>query len=48
MVVDTKVIERITDHEFGQVVSYLRITGLKVGLILNLKRAKPEWKRVVL
>jgi len=48
LVVDTKVIERITDHELGQVMNYLRITGLKVGLILNFKRAKLEWKRVVL
>ena len=26
----------------------LKITGLKVGLILSFKRAKLEWKRVVL
>ena len=48
IVVDAKVIERITDHELGQVMNYLRITGLKVGLILNFKRAKLEWRRVVL
>ena len=48
VVVDTKVIERITDHELGQVINYLKITGLRVGLILNFKRAKLEWKRVVL
>ena len=48
IVVDTKVIERITNHELGQMMNYLKITGHKVGLILNLKRAKLEWKRVVL
>jgi GxxExxY protein len=48
IVVDTKVIERITDHELGQVMNYLKVTGLRVGLILNFKRAKLEWKRVVL
>jgi GxxExxY protein len=48
VVVDAKVIERITDHELGQVMNYLRITGLKVGIILNFRRAKLEWKRVVL
>jgi len=26
----------------------LKVTGLKVGIILNFKRAKLEWKRVVL
>ena len=48
IVVDTKVIERITDHELGQMLNYLKITGLPVGLILNFKRSKLEWKRVVL
>ena len=48
MVVDTKVIERITDHEVGQIMNYLKITGLRVGLILNFRHAKLEWKRVVL
>ena len=48
VVVDTKVIERITNHEIGQMINYLKITGLKVGLILNFKRAKLEWKRVIL
>jgi PD-(D/E)XK nuclease superfamily len=28
--------------------NYLRITGLKIGLILNFKNTKLEWKRVVL
>ena len=48
LVVDTKVIERISDHELGQMMNYLKITGLEVGLILNFKRAKLESKRVVL
>ena len=43
-----KVVERITDHEIGQMMNYLKITGLRVGVILNFKRAKLEWKRVVL
>ena len=47
LVVDTKVIERITNHELGQMMNYLKITGLKAGLILNLKRSKLEWKRIV-
>ena len=48
IVVDTKVIEQIGDHELGQMMNYLKITGLKVGVILNFKRAKLEWKRIVL
>jgi GxxExxY protein len=48
VVVDAKVIERITDVERGQMLNYLRISGLKVGLILNFKRPKLEWDRVIL
>jgi GxxExxY protein len=48
VIVDAKVIEAITDHERGQVLNYLKITGMKVGVILNFKRAKLEWERLVL
>lgn len=48
VVVDTKVIDRITDHERGLMLNYLRITNLRVGVIVNFKRAKLEWERIVL
>jgi GxxExxY protein len=48
VIVDAKVIDRITDHERGQMMNYLRISGLSVGLILNFKRSKLEWERFVL
>jgi GxxExxY protein len=48
VVVDTKVIDRITNVERGQMLNYLRITGLKVGLIINFQRPKLEWERVIL
>lgn len=48
VVVDTKTIDHITDHELGQMINYLKITGLKVGLIINFKHPKLEWKRVCL
>ncbi|HHY85048.1 MAG TPA: hypothetical protein GYA07_05875 [Verrucomicrobia bacterium] len=28
--------------------NYLRITGLRVGLILNFKHPRLEWERIVL
>ncbi len=28
--------------------NYLRIAGLRVGVILNFKRAKLQWERIVL
>ena len=48
VVVDAKVIEAITDHERGKMLNYLKITGHKVGVILNFKHAKLEWERIVL
>jgi GxxExxY protein len=48
IIVDTKTIERITDHERGQMLNYLRITKLPVGLIVNFKKSKLEWERIIL
>ncbi|MEP4048150.1 MAG: GxxExxY protein [Luteolibacter sp.] len=48
VVVDTKTIERITDHEIGQMLNYLRVTGLQVGLVLNFKHSKLQFRRVTL
>ena len=48
VVVDAKVIDRITNAERGQMMNYLRISGLKVGLIINFQRPKLEWERVIL
>ena len=47
VIVDTKTIERITDHEIGQMLNYLKVSGLPVGLIINFKHRKLEWRRVV-
>jgi GxxExxY protein len=48
VILDLKVIDRITDHERGQMLNYLRIAKLRVGLILNFKKPKLEFERVVL
>ena len=48
LVVDTKVIDKITDHERGLMLNYLRITALRVGVILNFKHRKLEWERMAL
>ena len=45
---DPKVIDRITDHERGKMLNYLRVTKLRVGLILNFKHARLERERIVL
>ena len=48
VIVDAKAIDRITDAERGQMLNYLRITKLRVGLILNFKHPRLEWERIVL
>ena len=48
VIVDTKTIERITDHEVGRILNYLKATGLQVGLILNFKHPKLQFRRVTL
>ena len=35
IIIDTKTIEKIGDSEKGQMINYLKITGLQVGLIIN-------------
>jgi GxxExxY protein len=47
VVVDTKVIPAITDLERGQMLNHLKITGLRVGVILNFAKPKLEWERIV-
>lgn len=48
IIVELKTIEQITNNERGQVINYLKLSGLKVGIILNFKHAKLEWERIVL
>lgn len=46
VIVETKVVDQIVDAHIAQVLSYLSITGLKVGIILNFKPASLTIKRV--
>jgi GxxExxY protein len=48
IVIEIKTIDKITDHERGQLINYLKISGLKLGLLLNFKKSKLEWERIVL
>jgi GxxExxY protein len=48
VIVETKTIERISDHEVGRMLNYLRATHLQVGLILNFENAKLQFRRVTL
>ena len=47
LLIDAKSIDRIVENEIAQMLNYLRIAKLEVGLIINFKNSKLEWKRVV-
>ena len=47
VIVELKTIDKITSNEVGQVMNYLKASGLNLGIILNFKYSKLEWKRVV-
>jgi GxxExxY protein len=47
LIVEIKVVENICDEHIGQVINYLKISGCSLGLILNFKHPKLEWKRVI-
>jgi len=48
IVVDAKCVETITDEHRAIMLSYLRITGCRLGLYLNFKRTKLDVVRIVL
>ena len=46
IIIDTRTIEQITSRELAQMLNYLRITHLPVGLIINFYHPKVQVKRV--
>jgi len=48
VIVDTKVVDGIGAYEMGQMLNYLKVCNMQVGLLLNFKQARVEYKRVVL
>lgn len=48
IIVDCKTVDAITDEHRAIMLSYLRITGCKLGLYLNFRRPKLEVERIVL
>jgi len=48
IIVELKTVEKITEIHIAQVINYLKITGKKLGIILNFKNSKLEYRRVVL
>ena len=47
IIVELKAVKELTDVHFAQLRSYLKATGLKVGLLLNFSKPTLEIRRVV-
>jgi GxxExxY protein len=48
VIVEPMVADRVSTPERGQMLNYLKASGLPVGLILNFKRPRLFWERVLL
>ncbi len=49
IVVELKAVSALTDEHRGQVLNYLRATGMKLGLLINFGNPKKlEYERIVL
>ena len=47
VIVELKTVQKLAPAHVGQVVNYLRASGLSLGLLLNFGSPKLEWRRVV-
>jgi GxxExxY protein len=47
VIVDPKVVTAFHENHIAQMLGYLAITGLELALLLNFKKRRLEWKRVV-
>jgi len=48
LIVELKAVERLIPEYTGQVLNYLKVTGLKIGLLVNFGTTKLQYKRVIL
>jgi GxxExxY protein len=46
VIVDPKVVSTFCDDHVAQIMGCLAITGLELGLLLNFKYARLDWKRI--
>lgn len=47
VIVDTKCVTAFDDLHTAQMIGYLTITGLRLGLLINFKLARLQWKRIL-
>ena len=48
VIIEVKAVEQIDNVHRAQVLNYLRITGIRVGMIINFAKPKLQYERLVL
>ena len=48
IVVELKTVERFAPHHTAQLLSYLKASGHRLGILVNFSKAKVESRRVVI
>lgn len=46
MIVELKCCESLMSEHQAQLFNYLKVSGLSIGLLVNFRRRKLEWKRL--
>jgi len=47
LIVEVKCVDQFANEHLAQCINYLKATGLHLALLINFKRPKIEWRRVV-
>ena len=48
IIIEVKALRKLNDEHERQLLNYLRISGCRVGLLINYHPSSLEWQRVVL
>ncbi len=48
IVIELKSVERFAPHHTAQLLSYLKASGYRLGILVNFSKAKVEYRRVVM
>ena len=47
LLIEVKCVDQFTTEHLAQCINYLKASGLKLALLINFRRPKVEWRRVV-
>jgi GxxExxY protein len=47
LLVEVKCVDSFSNEHLAQCINYLKASGLKIALLINFRRPKVEWRRIV-